>query len=229
MGLRFIERNQQQYQTIFAHYHQSDTALLRLREKFGSKIIPIQADFMDEASTRAFAEQVLGSGVWPDHMLHLPARPLNNIQFSKTTWQTFEAEISTSLRSAVMISQAFLPAMTKQKYGKLVFMLSFNVVNQPPIKYAVPYTSVKYALLGLVKGLAAEYADKGITVNGVSPSMTETKFLSNVPQLIVDKNAAESPLKRNLLVDEVLPACEFLFSEGADRVTGQNIAVTGGN
>ena len=72
------------------------------------------------------------------------------------------------------------------------------------------------------------YAEKGIRVNGVSPDMMETAFISEIPELIREKNAQDSPLKRNLLPGDILPAVRFLLSEGADAVTGVNLPVTGG-
>jgi len=76
--------------------------------------------------------------------------------------------------------------------------------------------------------LAAEYSDKGITVNGISPEMIETKFLSDLPTFVVEKNAIDSPLGRNLTVQDVVPMIEFLLSDSAIAITGQNLAITGG-
>ena len=59
-------------------------------------------------------------------------------------------------------------------------MLTSCTTNIPP-KYLASYVTSKYALLGLVKALSNEYADKGIRINGISPSMIETKFLENIP------------------------------------------------
>ena len=119
--------------------------------------------------------------------------------------------------------------MKKQKRGKIVFMLSHQTVNQPALKYAAAYACGKFAMLGLMKKLSIEYAASGITVNGVSPSMIETKFIVGIPELLIEKSASESPLKRNLTVGDVIPTFEYLLSPAADCVTGQNIAVTGGN
>ncbi len=106
-------------------------------------------------------------------------------------------------------------------------MLTAYVIGVPP-KFQSPYITVKYGLLGLMRNLAAEYAGKGITVNGVSPDMIETKFLSQIPELIIEQNAKNTPMGRNLRVEEVVPTFEYLLSDGADLVTGQNIGVTGG-
>ena len=74
----------------------------------------------------------------------------------------FQAEIEVSLMSIVIILNRFLPKLAIKKSGKVVMMLSSVTLNVPP-KALVQYTTVKYALLGLTKSLASEYADKGIT------------------------------------------------------------------
>ena len=118
--------------------------------------------------------------------------------------------------------------MAKNKYGRVVVMLTSCTVNVPP-KYLASYTTSKYALLGLVKSLAVEYAGNNVTINGISPTMIETKFLSKVPSLLVEQNALKSPNGKNLTVDEVTPMIEFLLSDKACAITGENIAITNGN
>ena len=117
--------------------------------------------------------------------------------------------------------------MAKKRHGKIVFMLSAYLLGVPP-KFQSPYITVKYALLGLMRNLSAEYVSKGITVNAVSPDMMETKFLSNLPELVIEQSAKNNPLGRNIRVEEVVPAIEYLLSDAANVVTGQNIGVTGG-
>ena len=77
--------------------------------------------------------------------------------------------------------------------------------------------------------MANEYADKGIRINGVSPSMMDTKFLNSIPDLIVEQNALKSPTGKNLSVQEVVPMFQFLLSDDAQGITGQNMAITNGN
>ena len=118
--------------------------------------------------------------------------------------------------------------MAKNKFGKIVVMLTSYTTNIPP-KYLASYVTSKYALLGLVKALANEYSDKGIKINGISPSMIETKFLQSIPELIVKQNAMNSPTGSNLSVDDVIPMFKFLLSDESNSITGQNIAITNGN
>lgn len=86
----------------------------------------------------------------------------------------------------------------------------------------------KYALMGMGKSLAAEYASKGIQVNMISPSMLETKFLANVYDGVVEQTAAANPAKRNARPEDVAGLIEYLFSDSNTFVTGANIPVTSG-
>lgn len=227
VGLELILEVEKDYEVILAHYCHSDGQLLSLREKIGEKLIPIQADFGDSDSVKAMLGNIREGGYVVDAIVHLAAPKLHYVKFAKTGWEAFDEGIRTCLKSIVEIMGALVPQMAKRRQGRVVFMLTSAATNVPP-KYLSPYVTVKYALLGLMKSLAAEYADKGVTVNGVSPDMMETKFLSDVSEIIVEKSAQDSPLKRNLTVKDVVPAFAYLLSDAAGAVTGQNLAVTGG-
>ncbi|MBR6477021.1 MAG: SDR family oxidoreductase [Lachnospiraceae bacterium] len=227
VGLALIRKIGGNYKKIWAHYHGSKEGIAQLQKTFGEVIVPIQADFSSEESTDAMIGTIENSGDLPDHVVHLSAPKARNLQFHKTSWADYQRELDTSLRSVTKILQAFLPKMAKKKQGKVVFMLTAYTLGVPP-KFQSIYVTSKYALLGLMKSLSAEYAGKGITVNGVSPEMMETKFLSDLPELIIEQNAQSSPLGRNLSVEDVVPAFEYLLSDAADAVTGQNLGITGG-
>ena len=73
-----------------------------------------------------------------------------------------------------------------------------------------------------------DYVDKGITINSVSPSMTQTKFISDIPRLISENTATQHPLKRLADTVDVLPMIQFLLSDETRYITGQNILISGG-
>lgn len=227
MGCDLIRKIAAGYETVIAHYAHMNENLEALKEELGEKMICLQADFSKEEDTMQFAAQIRAEFPVIDHFVHFPAKRISHKKFAKSSWQDFESEISISLRSFAEVARAVLPAMARQKYGKVLVMLSSCTVGNAP-KYLTAYTSVKYAMLGLVKALASEYADKKITVNGISPEMTETRFLADVASLIAENNAATSPIGRNLTLEDVTPMAAFLLSDSADAITGQNFAITGG-
>lgn len=228
IGTALIEKVQDEFNCIIAHHIGDDEKLRELKEKLGDKLILLKGNFLSEEDTYQFVEEIKKTGNIPTHIVHLPAGSCENKKFPKTGWEKFEKDYHIAFRSLVIILSAFLPVMEKNKYGRIVVMLTSFTLNIPP-KYLSSYVSSKYALLGLVKALANEYSDKGIRINGVSPSMMDTKFLNSIPDLIVEQNALKSPTGKNLSVQEVVPMFQFLLSEDANCITGQNIAITNGN
>ena len=80
-----------------------------------------------------------------------------------------------------------------------------------------------------MKALASEYADKNIQINAISPSMIETKFLSDINEKFVELNAYNHPLKRNATVSDIVPIIKLLISSESDYINGTNIPITGGS
>lgn len=227
VGAELIRNVGKNYEKVWAHYRSSAAIIEELRKQVGEQVTPVKADFSDLKSTEDFIESIRVSGDIPNHIVHLPAPKVHCLQFHKHTWDSYQLEIDTSLRSITMILQSFIPQMAKKKYGKIVFMLSAYLLGVPP-KFQSQYITVKYALFGLMRNLAAEYASKGIMVNGVSPDMMETKFLSELPNLIKEQSAKNNPLGRNIYIQEVIPTIKYLLSSESDAVTGQNIGITWG-
>lgn len=222
--IRVVEKN---YDIVLAHYCHTKESLDLLKKEMGNRLVLLQADFSDKDDTQKLIDQVNSMGVIPTHIVHFSALKSKNIKFAKSTLKDYSEEIQISVLSFVQILQAFLPKMAKNRTGKVIFMLTAYTIHIPP-KFLAPYITAKYALLGLMKALSAEYADKGISINAVSPEMVETKFLSEIPELIVQQNAANNPMGRNLMVCDVVPTFEFLLSHVSDGIKGQNIAITGG-
>ena len=95
--------------------------------------------------------------------------------------------------------------------------------------YGMATASAKYALLGLIRAAASEYAGRGITINGLSPNMMETKFLANLDERSIEMNREASAMKRNISLDEVCAALEYLLSAQAGYVNGINMNLSGGD
>lgn len=213
---------------IFAHYHQNEGKIKKLQSLVKSKLVPICADLTQEVEIAALVTQIQAFCPCPDKIIHLPAPKLAFTRFKDVQWESFQNEIDVELKSIVLVLKEFLPLMAKNKYGKVIFMLSSVCCGVPP-KALAPYTTSKYALLGLMKSLAVEYADKKINVNAISPSMAETSFLSGVPEKLVELAAAAHPLNRNAVPQDIAPIVKFLLSHEADYITGVNIPIAGGS
>ncbi len=227
VGIELIKNIGKEYDCIWAHYYSDMGKFECLPQQIREKMNCIKCDFSSLEETNVFVNSILEDGRLPSQMIFLASPKAKNVKFHKQAWGDWEYEFDSSVRSAVLLSKAFLPTMTKEKYGRIVFMLTSYVEGIPP-KYISSYVSMKYCLLGLMKSLSAEYSGKGVTINGISPDMMETEFVSELPHLVVEDNADKNPLKRNIRTSDLVGAFRLLLSDEGEAITGQNILITGG-
>ena len=185
-------------------------------------------DLSDNKNTDEFVKTIMEKGIVPTHFVHLPALRVVNTKFKNFDEERFLTDINVQVISAVKICKAIMPKMAKAKFGRVLFMATSYILSNPP-KNTGAYMMAKNSIVALMKTLATDYASNGITVNSVSPSMIETKFLDDTSHLIVEAAAREHPMKRNAKVEDVVPAMAFLLSEEARFITGVNLPVTGGS
>lgn len=230
VGIKLLESVYKNYGVIYVQYRNMNDELEQLVDKIRleREIFLLKTDFSKDEDVQGLINAIRERNIYPNNIVHLPAPKAYNSQFHKDKWENYELGWKISVRSIVEILKAFVPYMAKLKYGRVVFLLSSYTINIPP-KFQSSYVTVKYALLGLMKSLSAEYIGKGITVNAVSPDMMETKFLSEIPEMIISQNAMNSPIGRNIYVNEVIPVISYMLSDFGASMTGQNVAITGGN
>ena len=155
----------------------------------------------------------------PSYILHLPAGRIEYMRFRQIEVEEMRREMQLQVYSLLEIYKVLLPKMARVGYGR-----SVAVVTGMPPKFLAMYTTVKYALLGLVKSAAAEYAKNGILINALSPNMVETKFLEALDQRVVEMAAQQSAIGRHLTVHEVAATIEFLLSD-ENSMCGENMVI----
>ncbi len=212
--------------TFVGQYRRSKDKLEALTEGLAGRLVGIRADLAREDEVARLSDAVGEIGV-PDGIVFLAAPSAVAERFHKKTWNSFQEHIDVQLRGPTQLLRALLPAMAKRKRGRVVFVSSSYTLGVPPMGLS-DYVTVKHAVNGLVKALAAEYGAKGLCVNAVSPSMVETAFLARVPRIVVEMSADSNPLKRNATPDDVAPLVHFLLSPQASYLNGVNVPVTAG-
>lgn len=146
-------------------------------------------------------------------------------ELENAPWDVFASHLNVQVRGAYHMMQAILPGMKKERYGKIVNILSAYILQNFPKKVA-PYVVAKEALWGLTKAAAAEFASYGIRVNGVSPWVTDTEMASRVsPPRFKEMVAQRAPLGRITTPEDVANIVGFLVSPESDHLTGINIPI----
>ena len=123
--------------------------------------------------------------------------------------------------------QASLPHLRRNQWGRIVVISSAAIWNGVPLQ--TPYVASKAALIGLVRSLAGEVANDNITVNAISPGLTETENLINSwPGGLFDWVVEAQSIKRRMQAEDLASTLLYLIDERSDFVTGQTINVDGG-
>ena len=215
--------------TVIAHYANNKAGLETLQKELSYVTLSlVQADLSREEGATTIYNYIKENKMEVTHVLHLAASVFSHMKIKKWDEEKVRKEMQVQFFSFATIMKEILPKMAKAGFGRVCVMLSSYVLGTPP-KFMSDYVAVKSALLGYVKAAAAEYGDKGVCINGISPNMMETKFLQNIDDKIVQMTAESSALKRNIRVEETVSGIAYLLSDEASYVNGINLNLSGGD
>lgn len=135
--------------------------------------------------------------------------------------------MNVNLTSPLLLIRAFVPAMKKAGFGRIVNIGSiWGVISKPG---RTGYSMTKHGIHGLTKNLAVELAHHNILVNTVAPgqTLTELTIKNNSPEAM-EQMKKDIPIGRLAEPEEIAKAVFWLGNEENTYITGQQIVVDGG-
>jgi len=196
-------------------------------QQAGGMARAFKADVRDEAQVDRLAREVAGA-LGPIDILVVNAtgeQPMLSIE--EIDWRSCLDQLEFFVKSPLLLVKATLEGMKARKNGRIIQIGS--EVFEAGLGRFSNYVSAKGAQLGLTRSWARELGEWGITVNMVSPGWIPTERHADIPDSAKADYASRTPLKRMGLPEEVGKTVVFLASDAAAFITGQKIAVNGGN
>ena len=158
--------------------------------------------------------------------------------FEKTSLEMWSRVLSVDLTGVFNVTQAVLPDLVAHANGARIINIA-STAGLTGYAYVSAYCAAKHGVIGLTRALALELARKGVTVNAICPGFTDTPIIRRAIDTIVEKTGRSkdeahaeftkaNPQGRLIKPQEVADAALWLALEGAGSVTGQAIAIAGG-
>jgi NAD(P)-dependent dehydrogenase (short-subunit alcohol dehydrogenase family) len=195
-----------------------------------------QADVTDaESFAAAVARAEAAHG--PLAILVNNAGAAETAPLARTDRALWDRMLAVNLTSVFQAMRIVVPAMAARGYGRVVNIASTAGLAGYP--YVSAYVAAKHGVVGLTRALALEHAKSGVTINAVCPGFTDTDLVANSVAAVAAKSGRPAanilasfvranPQGRLVQPLEVAAAVLFLCGPGSDAMTGQSIAVAGG-
>ncbi len=195
----------------------------------GAKVVACKTDVSSRAQVDA-AYVEIREKLGPVTIVIANAGISFNTEFRTMPIETWQRMIDVNLTGSFHTIQPAIDDMIAAKWGRIVTISSQAAQSGSPQQ--AHYAASKGGVIGLTRGLARELARFGITVNTIPPSLVDTPMMQKglasgiLPSL--EMVVQMIPIPRPGTPEDIANACEFLCSDKASYITGQDINVNGG-
>lgn len=210
---------------------------LRALER-GKRYLAVPTDVTDEAQVERLAHRTLAEFGRIDILVNAAGvigpieTPLHEI--APRDW---DQVLAVNLRGVFLCCRAVVPAMIRQRYGKIINIAGTSGLRG--YRYRAAYSSSKWAVRGLTRTLALELGPYNINVNAVCPGVVEGDRMATIiatkarvrgitDQEVYEEYVREMALRRFTRDEDVAHAVLFLASEESRQITGHDLIVDGG-
>lgn len=190
------------------------------------RAFPLVVDVTKQDSVRQMVQAVLDRCGRIDILVNVAGGAIRKLvlETDETEW---DQVIDLNLKSVFLCSQAVLPAMIRQHYGKIVSISSIYGFTGSMTR--AHYAAAKAGVVAFTRSLALEVAKHGIMVNAIAPGLTSTERVrGRYSDEEWQKQVSTFPMGRAALPQEIARATLFLVQDETSCVTGQTIHVNGG-
>lgn len=214
---------------VIVNYNASENQAQQLVAEIaahGGEAEPFRADVRQRQEVEHMFQWIASRFGRLDALVNGAIGDISSLPAVELEWQHFNNHLEYQLQAVFQVCKSAYPYL-KAHGGSIVNILS-QVTSGPPPTMMADYVAAKYALKGLSRALAAEWAVDGIRLNTVSPGLTQTELTQHMHERIFKMEASRTPLKRLAQPSDVAQTVAFLLSDEASFLTGVDVPITGG-
>lgn len=193
----------------------------------GTNIALIACDLSLVEEARKVVDSALATFGRIDILINI-AGIVERTDLQDVTEESWQRLMDTNLKSQFFLSQACLPHMRNQQWGRIINFASIAGQMGGRVGTAA-YSVTKAGTLALTKSLALEAADSGVTVNAISPAVVMTRMITDT---LTDRQLAELinsvPIRKATQPEEVAAFVTLLCSRWGASITGHTLDMNGG-
>jgi 2-dehydro-3-deoxy-L-rhamnonate dehydrogenase (NAD+) len=149
-----------------------------------------------------------------------------SIKITEYKTEEFDNIYRINLRGSFLMTKYTVKAMEKNNYGRILLIASIAGKEGNP--FMAGYTAMKAGVIGLVKGIGKEYAETGITINGLAPAVIKTAMNEKTAPEQLAFLTAKIPMKRLGTIEEVAAISAWIVSKESTFTTGFVFDISGG-
>ena len=209
--------------------------VVRIIQQGGGQAIPILADVSDPEQVNSMVEQV-AQGLGPVDVLVSNAAIRPHGPLTEFTDEQWRKVMAVDLDATFYLAGAVIPDMAARGKGSIIAISGLAAFGVR--EHAVAVATAKSGVIGMMRGIARDYAANGIRANTIGPGNMATErydqqaYLDSRPAARIGGPSAAGgegvPLGREGYSEELAAACIYLASDDSGYTTGQTLHVGGG-
>lgn len=213
---------------------------VKLVEQYDQRCVGMKADVRDTAQINSVAERALEEFGRID-ILIANAGIVSPVDFVDISDQAWSDMIGTDLTGVFKSIRAVAPHMIERKSGRII--ATSSMVGKTGVPKLSHYVAAKWGVIGLVKSLALEFGEYGITVNAVCPTNVDTDMIQNQAMYALFAPDVENPTREDVIegfsslnalpipwieAQDVSNGMLYLASDDGRYVTGETLTIAAG-
>ncbi|WP_010269397.1 elongation factor P 5-aminopentanone reductase [Paenibacillus senegalensis] len=227
IGAAIAERFAKSGLNIILHYRQSHeqvNEVARACMAHGARVLTVSADLRDKSQVERMKEKLENHQLLPDILVNNAGVSHYGL-LADVSEEEWDEVMSVNLKGTFLCTQAFMPHMVSQRYGRIINVSSVWGITGASCE--VLYSTTKGGINAFTKALAKELAPSEVTVNAIAPGAVQTAMLSRFDESELAGIRDDIPAGRLALPEEIASLVYFLSLPESGYINGQIISPNG--